>query len=81
MKKILLPLNIYIDNMKKDESSEVLNNMNAKYLCRKCQKDLKEIPNSDPFALFGAPRMFFCENEKCKLFGLVTVVGIKEEEE
>ena len=45
-----------------------------KYLCGKCEKELKQISfgGFDAFS-FLLPKTFYCENKKCNNFGLITV--------
>lgn len=52
------------------------------YLCGECNKDLTtHNSGSDIFAGLFSPPTLYCENNDCKHFGLLKVVGIKQERE
>ena len=48
--------------------------------CGKCKKELKVLSKSfDVFDILNQdPNMMYCENNECKMFGIVTVAGIGE---
>lgn len=48
-------------------------------LCRECQQKMKEtnIGGFDVFALMS-PKIMYCNNVKCNMFGILTVAGIEE---
>jgi hypothetical protein len=48
--------------------------------CKECKEKLKNIPQGfDAFSFLNPIEMKYCENNGCKEFGYVTVVGITEE--
>lgn len=48
--------------------------------CRKCKEVLKDCPVSfDAFSFMSGIKQMYCNNPKCKWFGVVVVAGIKEE--
>jgi hypothetical protein len=52
---------------------------NNEMLCRTCKKQLKKIPQGfDAFSFLSPVEQMYCENNECKEFGYVVVVGLKE---
>ena len=60
-----------------------MNNTNKQtfYVCGECKKDLKVMLGGDIFGGLLNPPTLYCENRDCKHFGLLKVVGIREERE
>lgn len=51
-------------------------------LCRKCKSKLKNLPQGfDALQMFGRIDQMYCENEGCKMMGIVVVAGILEQGE
>ena len=46
-----------------------------KYLCRKCGKDMEYMKK---FSLLS-PHIMYCDNDKCLLYGILTLVGFVPE--
>ena len=58
----------------------MMHKMKKKVLyCRKCKKVLEtlRIGGFDAFVFPPTPQMMYCDNKKCKWYGVVVVAGLK----